>query len=434
MKNANLKVEAGTNQPLFERGKGGERVLELSVVAPKTEAREKRPVMNLGLVIDRSGSMSGNKLHFARQAACHVLDLLEDNDQVSLVFYDSDVHGVEKALKATTENRNELRRMINGLESGSSTNLGGGWLEGCRLIADALLPEGVNRVLLMTDGLANQGIVDQQELGRHAAEIHRRGVSTSTFGIGLDFNEHLLEHMSDQGGGNFHFIENPMDIPQLFCAELSGLAEITARDVELVVELPKGVKAKVLGEWKHEMAGDKVRVFIGHLAGGLKRNVYLKLDLNPEDGNESLKFNVHAQARAKNDAYLAADVEIVFSAATKEEVKARPADEELLKRYTTVVLADAATEALIMERRGLRREASDHMRLNMQMSEPFMDESQNLRYGELSKNMRSGLNEVDRKRSHHQEYLHKQNKEEYLRELKNRENSQNQQPGEPGKI
>ena len=92
---------------------------------------------------------------------------------------------------------------------------------------------GVNRTLLLTDGLANIGITDPAELERHASELRQRGVATSTFGVGADFDERLLQAMADAGGGHFYFIESAAQIRDHMTSEVGESLDVVARGVEL---------------------------------------------------------------------------------------------------------------------------------------------------------------------------------------------------------
>ena len=172
-------------------------------------------------------------------------------------------------------------------------------MRGCELVADGLKELSVNRCLLLTDGQANQGIIDAEELATHARELHRRGVSTSTFGVGRGFNEHLLEAMSNQGGGKFYFIGNPQEIPAIFAKELSELTSVVAHRVEIKTHLPEGVDATVPAGWKVERAGVDLTIFPGDLYSGQESEFYLKLNV-PKEGSQkrlNLRVEVHCQRR-----------------------------------------------------------------------------------------------------------------------------------------
>ena len=119
------------------------------------------------------------------------------------------------------------------------TDLSGGWLRGCELVASQLMELGVNRTLLLTDGLANRGITTLKELEHHAAELRKRGVSTSTFGVGDNFNEVLLQAMAQAGGGQFYDIAAPQQIRDQIESEVGETLEIVARNVTLDVMFPQ---------------------------------------------------------------------------------------------------------------------------------------------------------------------------------------------------
>ena len=123
-----------------------------------------------------------------------------------------------------------------------STDLCGGWLAGCEQVARFIEGEGLGRCLLLTDGLANQGVTDRDEIVTHARELRRRGVVTSTFGVGADFDERLLQQMADAGAGHFYFIERAVQIPDLFASELGETLDVVASGVTLTIETPERLR------------------------------------------------------------------------------------------------------------------------------------------------------------------------------------------------
>src|SRR5262245_34986505 len=226
----NLTLSAECDRRLVAVEVSSQRTVEWIVAAPDVSRHTSRAPLNLALILDRSGSMQGDKLRYVQQAACHVLDLLDERDRVAVVAYDDQVNLIAASAPITAQSRESLKRQINELRPGGWTDLAGGWLTGCREVADHLAPQGLSRALLLTDGLANRGITDIEELTHHARELRKRGVATSTFGVGLDFNENLLESLAEQGGGHFYYIDRPDRIPDVFRGELGELLTVVARE------------------------------------------------------------------------------------------------------------------------------------------------------------------------------------------------------------
>lgn len=225
----------------------GETRLEvlLRIHAPEA-AQPERPRLNLALALDRSGSMAVDKIRKAREAAAFVVGQLAPHDRVALVAYDS---AVEVVLASTpAADKGALLAAIDRIHARGNTDLFGGWREAARQAAAHLEPAALNRVLLLTDGLANEGLTDPGQIAAHVGELARRGVSTTTLGVGRDFNEDLLSRMADHGEGNFHFIESVADLPRIFALELSGLSATFAQRLRLKVQ-GEGLRVELHNEY-----------------------------------------------------------------------------------------------------------------------------------------------------------------------------------------
>ena len=391
-----------------------QRVIELVVVPPSARSVTSRPALNLALVIDRSGSMSGDKLDNVRRAAIHVLDLLqEEQDQVAIVAYDDTITLLAPSQHVTAAARASLKSRIQELTPGNMTNLCGGWLSGCEEVARVANGAGgqLNRVLLLTDGLANVGITDLEEIGLHASQLLNKGIATSTFGVGLDFNEHLLEHMANQGGGRFYFIADPHGIPSIFVQEFRELAAVTAQAVEVTLEIPAQVDAKVLGSWRSEQNGKSLRLWLGDIPSGQRREVYVRLLVPPYQGGQrdpvDLGIRGQATGHGEQGEPLSASALVTFKYAPREQVAAAPLRQEVMQPYSQVEMADSATEALKLERAGKRQEASQLIGQNLAAAAPYLPQAEQAQYEHLSERMLHGLDEKSRKVSHQQAYVSK---------------------------
>jgi Ca-activated chloride channel family protein len=253
---------------------GEDNVVEilLRVQAPDAPPADTpvRPPQALALVIDRSGSMSGQPLAEAVRAASHVAARLRANDSVSVVEFD---HRVRCLLPAIPLGDGEaVRQALAGIQAGGNTDLHGGWREGARTLED-LPPTGLRRVILLSDGCANAGETNDERIVAEVQRLAAQGITTSTYGLGRNFNEDLMVAMGRAGGGNSYYGERAEDLHEPFERELDLLANLCLQRVTASVQVPDGVEVT----WLNDLPVDGEGRRLPDLAWGAEAWAVLRL-------------------------------------------------------------------------------------------------------------------------------------------------------------
>ncbi len=192
---------------------------------------------NFALVLDRSGSMDGEKLENMKEAVGYVVDNLRDNDLVSVTIFDDQVETLVPSRPAGT--RDEIKAKLEGLIARGGTQIADGLQAGLEEVKKGFARDRVNRVLLLTDGRTWD---DEERCLKLADEAANRGIAVTSIGIGDDWNEKLLLEIADRSRGNSHWIQNPIAVLDAFREEVEGMQSVAAANLVLTVRMSEGVR------------------------------------------------------------------------------------------------------------------------------------------------------------------------------------------------
>lgn len=271
-----ISLEGKLNYPVVST-EGGRVYLHLTINAPPLASPKRRP-MNLAVVLDRSGSMGDErKMEYARKALQSLIDQLREGDVFSLVIYDDVVEVLHKAQRVGHTDR--LKGLIERVAPRGSTNLGGGMLEGFRQAERFAGREFINRVILLSDGLANQGVTDPHSLNKIARRYRNKSISLSTMGVGMDYNEDLMVGLSESGGGSYYFIESPRTLASIMRKEFNLLSSVVAQNAVLELQPGKGIRLLDVIGYDHTSEQGGERIPVGDLVSGDRQEVTVELDL-----------------------------------------------------------------------------------------------------------------------------------------------------------
>jgi Ca-activated chloride channel homolog len=346
-------------------------LLRVEADAPPTQGRLP---LNVSLVLDRSGSMHGEKLAAARAAAALLVRRLSPEDIVCVVAYDDSVATIAEPAKGDAQAT--LPRRIEAIQTGGSTNLSGGWLRGRELLGRNLLERGINRLMLLTDGLANVGIRDPQQLTGLAAQGKRDGITTTTIGFGADYDEHLLRAMADAGGGSMYYIENPDQAASVFGDELQDLMALGAQNVTVTIRpAPAAQLTTVHHDYPRTSAGTALTLELGDIYAREPKPLLIELLVGGDIQEDTtvVEVSISGDVLSEGGGVERQVVTLPVVLTAGEEVRVEP---EVRKELLLMEAAKARQDALSLRERGDYDGAAELLRATgAQLREAGLDDA-----------------------------------------------------------
>lgn len=332
-----------------EADKPGEAYVKVSLAAEKVAAGN-RPSVNLAIVLDRSGSMGGDKIVKAREAACEAINRLEERDVVSVVVYDDTAETIIPAQHVTE--KPALLAKIRAIEPRGSTALFAGVAAGAAELKKFRSTCEISRVLLLSDGQANVGPSSAEELGRYGALLMKDGVAVSTVGLGAYYNEDLMTRLAQKSDGNSYFVEKSDDLPRIFANELGDVLSIAATGVQLKVRFGGGFVPVALIGRDGRIADGTVSIDLNQLYGGQEKYVIVKCDAAPGKAGGAREVATawttyvdpaskrKCQTTGTGSVTYSTDIAAVKASVNKDVVRERVRNENALRLEEALKLAD----------------------------------------------------------------------------------------------
>jgi Ca-activated chloride channel family protein len=274
-KQVDLNVNLAT--PVMEAERKHNAFIKISLEGIKQEQSQARIPANITIVLDKSGSMQGEKLYHAKEAAIMAVSRLNANDIVSIVSYDSRVNVVVPATKASDTTL--ISRAIHRIQANGNTALFAGVSKGANELRKFLDLNNVNRIILLSDGLANVGPSTPNELGKLGLSLAKEGMSVTTIGLGLGYNEDLMTQLAGFSDGNHAFVENAEDLAQIFQYEFGDVLSVVAQGVEIRIQCKNGVRPiRVLGR-EADISGSSVSTRMNQLYSKQEKFIILEVEV-----------------------------------------------------------------------------------------------------------------------------------------------------------
>jgi len=349
-----VSVTTEVDRPVIMAGQKQSVFLKVALKGCDLDHLEQRTPVNVSIVIDKSGSMSGEKIEKAREAAILALKRLKSSDIVSVVTYDNDVEVLVPATKMTK--RNTIIRKIRSINANGGTALYAGVKEGSEEVRKFLSKQYANRVVLLSDGMANVGPDSPKALGKLGGELVKKGISVSTVGLGLGYNEDLMSRLAFKSDGGHYFAERASELASVFDKEFDRALSVVAQEVNIEIICGEGMRpVRILGR-EGQINGRRVNLDIQNIYSNHEKYAIIEVEIPAHSNGKvrqiaSVRVNYHDMRNDKKDKF-GQGLDVSFC-----DSQAR-VDSSMNKK----VLADAV-EQIAIERNQLALEMRDEGRI-----------------------------------------------------------------------
>ncbi len=327
--------------------------IDLAAVANRHKAR--RTPLNLAVVLDKSGSMTGAKLEKTKQAAMQLVDRLAPNDVFSLVIFSDEARVLVPAQKVA--DKDALKEKIESIQAGGSTALYAGVKTGAEQISEYFSSQRINRIILLSDGLANVGPSTPRDLRRLGSDLAERGMAVTTIGVGDDYNEDLMAGLAEASDANYYYVRDTETLPEIFAKELGGMLAVAARDVRIEILCPNGVKPLGFIGRAERFENQKAMVNLSQFTTGQNRYLFLRCLVNGAK-SELARVNVKYKDELADGSEQSASRVASIDFTDDQTVSEKSVNGEVVAQKELILTAVAKDEAMAQADAGNYRQAA----------------------------------------------------------------------------
>ena len=273
-----IKLDARLAQPVMKDGAASKNYLRVALGGCRPEPTQGRTPVNVAFVIDRSGSMQGQRIAQAREAAVMAIARLQPDDIASVVIFDQSVDVLVPAQRVVSPGL--FADLIQRVGARGSTAIHAGVLTGAAEVRKFKDPGRLNRVVLLSDGQANVGPARPAEFAVLGRGLLAEGISVSTIGLGLGYNEDLMLQLARASDGNHAFARDPSDLITIFNREFNDVLASCAQTVSIEIELKPGVRAVKALSRDGAIAGSTARFQMNQVYAATEHYVLLEVQVD----------------------------------------------------------------------------------------------------------------------------------------------------------
>lgn len=348
---------------------------------------KKRPPLNLGLVVDTSGSMEGPAIDQARAACATLLDLLAEGDTVAIVTFGSRAKVIVPSVRITKESREKAKLALRDIKAEGTTDMAGGLAEGLVQVRSRLTPDGIHRIVLVGDGVPN----DAPSVLALADGAKAEHVPVTTLGLGNDFDETLMTALAQRSSGTFHFVDDAARVGAVFKEQISRMERVVARGARLELTPGPGVTISEVVGIPSSPNGRGHAAAIGDLSEGQTRDVFVRVVAKGRQEGKSMEL-LDAQVSytlPEGGAELSASTFVKLTASSDAGRLKDATVVEIAHAVTTVRVADGIVKAIGLARDGdltnARKVLDASLRLAREGEKKFSDKALGEKVTEMTK-------------------------------------------------